>query len=227
MTAEPVASIRVDRLELDLRAEALGLRRSSGAPRSTPISPRCNARSRRCGTAACCCCTTKPCADGVFRGAYLETDYASFAAWRAWGRPPAGVHDCFGAAAVVGRRRRVSARRHGPAHLQCRAHLFSLRHARSGRRRGRHGRSRFAACGANSRRRPGSTPADSSPEPGWTTRGRRRLIAQIKVLRSRRKRRSLARAHARASGARAAAGACRHPHRARACRFRSRRCRAS
>lgn len=41
-------------------------------------------------------------AGGVFRGAYLETDYASFAAWRAWGRPPAGVHDCFAAAAVVG-----------------------------------------------------------------------------------------------------------------------------
>ena len=40
-------------------------------------------------------------ADGVFRGAYLETDYASFAAWRASGRPPAGVHDCFGAAAVI------------------------------------------------------------------------------------------------------------------------------
>ena len=40
-------------------------------------------------------------ADGVFRGAYLETDYASFAAWRAWGRPPAGVHDCFGAAAII------------------------------------------------------------------------------------------------------------------------------
>jgi 8-oxo-dGTP pyrophosphatase MutT (NUDIX family) len=38
---------------------------------------------------------------GVFRGEYLETDYASFAAWRAWGRPPAGVRDCFGAAAVV------------------------------------------------------------------------------------------------------------------------------
>jgi hypothetical protein len=40
-------------------------------------------------------------AEGVFSGAYLETDYASFAAWRAWGRPPAGVHDCFGAAVVV------------------------------------------------------------------------------------------------------------------------------
>ncbi len=38
---------------------------------------------------------------GVFRGDYLETDYASFAAWCAWGRPHAGVRDCFGAAAVV------------------------------------------------------------------------------------------------------------------------------
>ncbi|HEY6023734.1 MAG TPA: NUDIX hydrolase [Pseudolabrys sp.] len=40
-------------------------------------------------------------AAGVFRGEYLETDYASFAAWRHWGRPSAGVHDCFGAAAVA------------------------------------------------------------------------------------------------------------------------------
>ena len=37
----------------------------------------------------------------VLRGEYLETDYASFAAWRHWGRPPAGVRDCFGAAAVT------------------------------------------------------------------------------------------------------------------------------
>ncbi len=39
--------------------------------------------------------------DGVFRGEFLETDYASFAAWTAWGQPRAGVHDCFGAAAIV------------------------------------------------------------------------------------------------------------------------------
>jgi 8-oxo-dGTP pyrophosphatase MutT (NUDIX family) len=38
---------------------------------------------------------------GVFRGRYLETDYASFAAWCSWGRQPAGVYDCFGAGAVV------------------------------------------------------------------------------------------------------------------------------
>ena len=39
--------------------------------------------------------------DGVLRGDFLETDYASFAAWTAWGCPPAGVHDCFSAAAIV------------------------------------------------------------------------------------------------------------------------------
>jgi 8-oxo-dGTP pyrophosphatase MutT (NUDIX family) len=36
----------------------------------------------------------------VLRGAFLETDFASFVAWRDWGRPDAGVQDCFGAAAV-------------------------------------------------------------------------------------------------------------------------------
>ena len=39
--------------------------------------------------------------DGVFRGQYLETDYASFLAWRHWGGAPDGVHDCFGAAAIL------------------------------------------------------------------------------------------------------------------------------
>jgi 8-oxo-dGTP pyrophosphatase MutT (NUDIX family) len=40
-------------------------------------------------------------ADGVLRGEYLETDYASFSAWRDWGRPPAKVHDCFSASAIL------------------------------------------------------------------------------------------------------------------------------
>ena len=39
--------------------------------------------------------------DGVFRGAYLEPDYASFSAWRHWQPADAGVHDCFGAGAVI------------------------------------------------------------------------------------------------------------------------------
>ena len=38
--------------------------------------------------------------ESVFRGCYLETDYASFAAWRAWGLPSTAIHNCFGAAAI-------------------------------------------------------------------------------------------------------------------------------
>jgi 8-oxo-dGTP pyrophosphatase MutT (NUDIX family) len=40
-------------------------------------------------------------AGGTLSGRYLETDFASFSAWRAWGRPAATVHDCFGAAAIL------------------------------------------------------------------------------------------------------------------------------
>ena len=39
-------------------------------------------------------------ADGVCRGAFLETDFASFNAWRDWGRPPAGIVNCFAAAVL-------------------------------------------------------------------------------------------------------------------------------
>lgn len=38
--------------------------------------------------------------EGVCVGSYLETDFASFDAWRDWGRPPAGIFDCFSAAVV-------------------------------------------------------------------------------------------------------------------------------
>jgi hypothetical protein len=37
---------------------------------------------------------------GVLRGASFETDYASFLAWRDWGRADAGVFNIFGAAAL-------------------------------------------------------------------------------------------------------------------------------
>ena len=36
----------------------------------------------------------------MLRGAFLETDYASFVAWQDWGRPDVGIYDCFGAAAI-------------------------------------------------------------------------------------------------------------------------------
>jgi 8-oxo-dGTP pyrophosphatase MutT (NUDIX family) len=38
--------------------------------------------------------------NGVLRGASFETDYASFLAWRDWGRPDAGVFNVFAAAAL-------------------------------------------------------------------------------------------------------------------------------
>jgi 8-oxo-dGTP pyrophosphatase MutT (NUDIX family) len=36
----------------------------------------------------------------TFRGAYLETDYASFLAWRDWGFPDRSMWNCFGMGAV-------------------------------------------------------------------------------------------------------------------------------
>jgi 8-oxo-dGTP pyrophosphatase MutT (NUDIX family) len=39
-------------------------------------------------------------ADGVLSGAYLETDFASFIAWRDWGFPDATMCNCFAMAAL-------------------------------------------------------------------------------------------------------------------------------
>jgi 8-oxo-dGTP pyrophosphatase MutT (NUDIX family) len=39
-------------------------------------------------------------ADGVFRGTYLETDFASFLAWRDWGFPDPSVRNCFAMGAL-------------------------------------------------------------------------------------------------------------------------------
>jgi 8-oxo-dGTP pyrophosphatase MutT (NUDIX family) len=38
--------------------------------------------------------------DGVLRGAYFETDFASFIAWRDWGWPDLAVRNCFAQAAL-------------------------------------------------------------------------------------------------------------------------------
>lgn len=40
--------------------------------------------------------------DGICRGVCLETDFASFNAWRDWGRPPADVINLFASAVVRG-----------------------------------------------------------------------------------------------------------------------------
>ena len=38
--------------------------------------------------------------DGCLTGAYLETDFASFIAWRDWGFPDRSMRNCFGLAAL-------------------------------------------------------------------------------------------------------------------------------
>jgi 8-oxo-dGTP pyrophosphatase MutT (NUDIX family) len=121
--------------------------------------------------------------DGVFSGEYLETDYASFAAWRAWGRPPAGVRDCFGAAALM--------TSDGAFLLGVMApHTFN-------------GGRIYFPCGTPDpddivggkvdldgsvwrelKEETGLTAAEAAPQPGWTTVMDGNLIAQIKLLRA-------------------------------------------
>lgn len=45
-------------------------------------------------------CTRAVVDEGVFRADLAEIDYASFVAWRDWGRPDASVVNCFGVPAV-------------------------------------------------------------------------------------------------------------------------------
>lgn len=120
---------------------------------------------------------------GVFRGEYLVTDYASFAAWRHWGRPETGVCDCFGAAAVVSADGAVLLGVMG-------AHTFAA------------GRIYFP-CGTPDpgdvvnrkvdlgysvrrelKEETGLDAAKFTAEPGWTTVVDGSLIAQVKTLRS-------------------------------------------
>jgi hypothetical protein len=121
--------------------------------------------------------------DGIFRGDFLETDYAGFAAWTAWGRPHAGVYDCFGAAAIE---------------ASDGAFLLGIMGAHTF-----HAGQIYFPCGTpdpddvsgggvdleSSVRRElaeetGLDSADFIVEPGWTTVVDSALIAQIKVLRS-------------------------------------------
>ena len=53
-----------------------------------------------CGMARCCCARPPNVSDGVLSASLVKTDYASFIAWRDWGRPDATVLNCFGVPAV-------------------------------------------------------------------------------------------------------------------------------
>jgi len=121
---------------------------------------------------------------GVFRGAFLETDYASFSAWIQWRWPPTGVHDCFGAAAMLSADGAFLLGEMGP-------HTFNAGQI-------------YFPCGTPgpedviddtvdfdfSIRRElseetGFDAADFTAEPGWTIAVDGALIVAIKVLRSR------------------------------------------
>jgi 8-oxo-dGTP pyrophosphatase MutT (NUDIX family) len=121
--------------------------------------------------------------DGVLHGEYIETDYASFAAWRQWDRPAAKVHDCFSAAAILAADGAFLLGVMGP-------HTFN-------------GGKIYFPCGTPdpkdivgdkvdlelSVRRElheetGLSVAEFASEPGWTMITDGPLIAQIKVLRS-------------------------------------------
>ena len=123
-------------------------------------------------------------ADGVFRGAYLETDYASFTAWRHWGSPAAAaVHDCFGAAAILSSDGAFLLGRMAPHTLNA-GHIYfpagtpdpsdiadgKVDLAFSVRR--------------ELKEETGLDATEFTPEPGWTAVADGALIVQIKVLRS-------------------------------------------
>ena len=123
-------------------------------------------------------------ADGVFRGAYLETDYASFAAWCHWGRPAA-------AACMTASARRRSWPADGAFLLGVMgAHTFNAGQI-------------YFPCGTPDpgdivdgkvdlefsvrrelKEETGLDAAEFTAEPGWTTVVDGALIVQLKVLRS-------------------------------------------
>jgi pyridoxine kinase len=121
---------------------------------------------------------------GVLRGQFLQTDYASFAAWKYWNRQHVGVRDCFGAAAICSSDGAFLLGVMGP-------HTFNA------------GKIYFP-CGTpdpddviggkidleHSVRRElleetGLAMTEFTPEPGWTAVIDGSLIAQIKVLQAR------------------------------------------
>jgi 8-oxo-dGTP pyrophosphatase MutT (NUDIX family) len=120
----------------------------------------------------------------LFRGDYLETDYASFAAWRHWGSPPAGVHDCFGAAAVVSSDGAVllgvmGAQTANAGHIYFPAGTPDPSDIVNGK----------VDLDASMRRElqeeTGLNSDDFSIDPGWTVVPDHGLVVQVKVLRSR------------------------------------------
>src|SRR5690349_14562088 len=119
--------------------------------------------------------------EGVFRGDYLETDYASFVAWRRWSVLHAGVHDCFSAAAIVSSDGAVLLGEMGAHTANAGAIYFPC-----GTPDPRDIVGNNVDLGASVARElmeeTGFDIAQFSAEPGWTAVVDRQLIVQIKTL---------------------------------------------
>jgi 8-oxo-dGTP pyrophosphatase MutT (NUDIX family) len=121
--------------------------------------------------------------DGVFRGDYLETDYASFIAWRRWGTAGTGVHDCFSAAAILSCDGAVLLGEMGARTANAGAIYFPC---------GTPDPSDIVAdkvdlassVARELKEETGLDIAEFDAGPGWTTVGDRQLIVQVKTLRS-------------------------------------------
>ena len=122
-------------------------------------------------------------ANGVLRGEYLETDYASFAAWRHWDRPAAGVHDCFGAGAVVSREGAFLVGVMGP-HTTNSGLMYFPCGTPEPRDRVGEKVDLDLSVSRELKEETGLDAGEFEAEPGWTMVVDGALIAQIKVLRS-------------------------------------------
>jgi 8-oxo-dGTP pyrophosphatase MutT (NUDIX family) len=121
--------------------------------------------------------------EGVFRGDYLETDYASFVAWRRWGTLGLGVHDCFSAAAIVSSDGAVLLGEMGAHTANAGAIYFPCGTPEPSDIVG--GTVDLQASVARElKEETGFDITQFAAEPGWTAVVDRQLIVQIKTLRS-------------------------------------------
>jgi hypothetical protein len=121
---------------------------------------------------------------GVFRGAYLETDYASLAAWGHWGRPAAAaIHDCFGAAAILSGDGAYLLGRMAPHTFNAGQIYFPAGTPDPSDIAGGKVDLEFSVQ-RELKEETGLDAAEFTPEPGWTAVVDGGLIVMIKVLRS-------------------------------------------
>lgn len=121
--------------------------------------------------------------DGVFQGEFLETDYAGFAAWIAWGRPEAFAYDCFGAPAILSADGAFLLGRMGPHTANIGKIYFPAGTPEPGDIVD--GKIDFDfSVRRELKEETGLELAEFSAEPGWTTVIDGALIVHIKVLRS-------------------------------------------